>query len=699
MTRIDDADQYALATSAAGRLMSPLGTARVRFALARRPGDEVATRARELAPLAAAAESLDLPAESVGLAFELAALSPELDPGDARDLAILALGVLAALARGSTRVPLLSSGDAERRFLRELFSAFASGPGEVDRLIGRLRALLESGRARPVIGAPGEHTPLVDEDGNLYLERMRREEVRFVEAIAARMSRTRAAAADPSIAGALDAVEARPGVGPRGPVRLSNEQREAVRRAVSQPLTVISGGPGTGKTSVVVAILRVLVHLGLGPEAIALAAPTGKAAHRIQESVRLGLQALDAPSPADARLTAHPPEARTLHRLLGYAPALGRFRHHENNRLAERVVIVDESSMIDLLLMERLVRAVRDDARLVLIGDAEQLPSVEAGEVLRDIAEGGRHELPDLAVTLTQSYRMDPSDPAGRNILSVARSVRDGEHQRLLQAGAGERIATRRRAREVHFQKVELVPGGALRELLDRWYLERIEEGLPEFDRLSRKVYHLEEGGFRPSEAGELSALLSHYESSRILCVTRSAALPTGAAAINLALHDRLTAASRFQARRGVSRYLPGEPVIVERNDYERRLFNGDQGVVVEVQEGPAPPAPMVVLRSSTGEGFAVHPLDVFGDELALAYATTVHKAQGSELDHVLLVLPDRDLGLTTREVLYTALTRARRSVIIAADRPILERGIERTIRRWSGVRERLRPLLSRPLV
>jgi exodeoxyribonuclease V alpha subunit len=282
---------------------------------------------------------------------------------------------------------------------------------------------------------------------------------------------------------ALADVEARPAAPAGAPIELSGEQRKAVLLAASRPLAVVSGGPGTGKTAICAALCRVLVRTGVAPDAIALAAPTGKAAQRLTWSITGALAALARPGDEDARLAAELPASRTLHRLLGYHPATGRFRHHRQFPLPADVVIVDEASMIDLELMERLVRALAPKTRLVLFGDADQLPSVEAGAVLRDLAACG--EDAGFACRLERSFRMDPSDPDGRAILAAAHAVRAGRPAELLAPALVRPAPT--------YRGVERIEPDGLARLVDTWYGERIAAG-GRTAELARRVYRFSGG-------------------------------------------------------------------------------------------------------------------------------------------------------------------------------------------------------------
>jgi exodeoxyribonuclease V alpha subunit len=403
---------------------------------------------------------------------------------------------------------------------------------------------------------------------------------------------------------------------------------------------------------------------------------------------------------SDEAILAGCPKPRTLHRLLGFYSSNGRFRHHENNRLSEKVVIVDECSMIDLFLMDQLVRSVAPDARLILLGDADQLPSVEAGAVFRDLLPAEPPVAADprgsAAVRLTKNYRMDPSDPGGRAILSAAQLVNSGEADALFDVGRGQEplVAERGSLENLTFDRIELFDGpekAALREaFLEKWYAERVR-GLPGFDRLIKKEYRQGTAGFSDADRADLARLQAHFDGFRLLCVTRSVARPTGAEAVNAFLHARALASrpAADAVASGHPAFLPGEPVMMQRNDYERELFNGDQGLVLRVAE-PGAASHRFMAVFPRGETFAAFHLDTLRSDLELSYATTVHKAQGSEYDCVGLLLPETDLPLLTRELLYTALTRSRRSVVILGDRGLLETAAKARIRRSSGIGEKL---------
>lgn len=627
--------------------------------------------------------------EDAHLAWELARLA-NLPPVDHQALMILILLTQDALARGSTRLAI-----DDRTQLIEQACTLGADEATATRMV----SLLDRTDEAPLNALFGEDRPLVIAENHLYHQRLRAVERRLVRRVVERLGRP---AAELDSSAAIERLRRSPSLTSAGPLVLTAEQEEAVHLALRSPLTVISGGPGTGKTSIVVAILRAAVGLGkLEPPSIALAAPTGKAADRMRRAIDGILSAVTDPTVEDRLLAATLPAPRTLHRLLGYSPSRGSFRHHADNPLSERLVVVDESSMVDVFLVERLLESLHERAQLVLIGDAEQLPSVAAGAVFRDL--GGASCVP--SVTLTESHRMDPRRPEGFNVLSVAARINAGETPAL--------VAPALASSEVDGTEGSMLPSdprciGRLdappedpdrlrgvflfeprrsldrESLLDAWYRRRVE-GSAELARMARRTWSTEEG--RLTDAA-VAGLFDFMERARLLCVTRSAARPTGVDAVNASLHRRHAEALGVPAIPG--RLLAGEPLLVTRNDYERNLFNGDQGVVLWTR-GEHDPAPRLsaVFRRETG--FSAHPIEVVRPSIDLGFATTVHKAQGSEHDGVALLLPDTDSPrLLTREIVYTAVTRARRSVLVVGSHALLRRAVTRRIVRSSGVRTSL---------
>ncbi len=341
---------------------------------------------KRLRQVESGAASLNLSPDSVHLAAEIAALEPTVSDDERIALILLIVVSLAALQEGSTRFPVngLQAEEPMRRMLEPL-CADAFGPAGAGDMKIAIEQLLASAKAPGVIGTtPQAYKPLLYLEPFIYHQRIRASETALAEKLAALLGAGDAAIDDQLLESRMSDLDRRPATSRGLNLTLSPEQRAGVLAAATSRLTVISGGPGTGKTSMVLAIMRLLVRLGVDAKDIALAAPTGKAAYRIGESIREGLK-FDERDANDEKLANHLPEPATIHRLLGYSPSLRRFRHHRNDPLSAEVVIVDEGSMLDLGLMERLLDALRPGARLILLGDADQLPSVAAGAVFRDL--------------------------------------------------------------------------------------------------------------------------------------------------------------------------------------------------------------------------------------------------------------------------------------------------------------------------
>jgi exodeoxyribonuclease V alpha subunit len=568
-----------------------------------------------------AARASDVGEETLYLSWELARSATDLEPEEREALLSVAVASLNSLERGSTHLPLDRLAERLRYF------------GADDALVARAETLMEEPRA--LIGRPGDYKPLIIDDGRLYHQRVHQQEVSLARNLKARLEAKSDRSQYMKILDALDRVLAHRAVVNGRVVRLSAEQQDAVRTAVTRALSVVSGGPGTGKTSVVVAILRVLARLEVAMANVALAAPTGRAARRMAESVQGALGAVPEPKIVDGGILETLPEARTLHRLLGYSPAGGRFRHDEANPLPYALVIVDEASMIDLELMDRLLRALRPQTQLVLLGDADQLPSVHAGAVLGDIVSACEKR---GSIVLRENYRVDRKDAAGRALAEAFRSIQTEDFHTLMKS-----IAVRRQASEVAFHGVELLEEDH-EGFLVRWMSERV---MP--------ASYLELVRREPFDAG---AALGHLRRHGMLAVTSHDA-------------ERIneTCRLRHPSRRG-------EPILVTRNDYERGLFNGERGVISGI--------------SASGVHFETGATDALREDLSTAYAITVHKSQGAEYDHVAVWLPSYDHPLLTRELLYTAMTRARKSVTLVGSKEAVSAGFGRALERTTGILSRL---------
>ena len=649
----------------------------------------------------------------VRLAAEFAELEPALSDPQRRALFIATILGLEAQAQGSTFVPVFDGHGFLKRRLESLVPEELSDAEEQwkpDRLVDELRSLLKRDDLE-LVGGKEDWKPIIISEGRLYHQRMMLHETRLVEAVASRIERGDVTHKEDHLAAALQDVRHRQPPGRGGePMKLSAEQEYALLTALHRPLTLITGGPGTGKTSIVVSLLRMMVRLGTTPGSLALAAPTGKAANRMAESIYGQLRALDEPSEEDRALMEALEAPKTLHRLMGYSPRRDRFAHHGSNPLPYRMVVVDEASMIDLFLMERLFGAVSSTAQLVLLGDADQLPSVDTGAVLRDLVpsqtstnaawrqllddgfdeHSGTGAMKDAAVRLERSYRMRAEDPAGREILTLAQSIRDYDDDEMNTPQPRTKLSTIKG----NFEGVCLWEPDSddahLTEFVEWWFNEVIlASERRKWVRRFNAVYQCDKHGRLSEDAQDgVRQLIGHFLRARILTLTR--VLTTGAEELNRRFHRKMAQFGRGGTRDDY-RFYPGEPVMMLRNDYERDLFNGDQGVVVwcrSTDEPSATPIPTAVFERS--DGLVAYSIAELGDDLEHAFAMTVHKAQGSEFERVALILPTEPMVLLNRELLYTGLTRASRGVLIGGAQSLLEYGAAHRTERFSGVGEKL---------
>jgi len=486
-----------------------------------------------------------------------------------------------------------------------------------------------------LVGTAGVRAPLTLEGDKLYLNRF----WHYEDSIA---SRIRQLAESQSRAEALVDSD-RLNQQPDDLELIDNEQRAAVRVAAEKAFCVISGGPGSGKTSTVVRILSMLLRLQPNTR-IALTAPTGKAAARMMASIAERIDQLTAhPSVRQAI----PTEARTIHRLLGYRRH--GFEYNENHPLPFDCVIVDEASMVDLKLMYHLLSALPETARLILLGDRDQLASVAAGNVLGDITGHGQDmstgdgDITACIALLRNNYRFDKNTAIGELAMLVNQGQSDLALELLRQNQRGLSW----------FEGATLQPGANELE----WLYEAYQ---PIFNSRT------------PAEA------LDCYDSTRVLCATNRG--PLGVQSLNRTISNALL------ERNGLAdnEHYHGLPVMINRNQYELGLYNGDTGILWQHETGLR-----ACFRDSQNgiRDFALNRLRDFTP----AWSCTVHKSQGSEFDNVLLILPvEAESDVLCRELLYTAVTRARRNFVLHGQSAVVRQAIGKLTRRFSGLAQKL---------
>lgn len=519
------------------------------------------------------------------------------------------------------------AGEQKSRFetlLLELSSQQASGHSCIRLTEEEVTLAAASGMA-----SSGGLTPLIFEQNRLYLQRYWQYEKRLAEQLFA-------------LAGLqFSADEAESMLERYFPILAGDFdwQKQAARCALSQGLTIITGGPGTGKTSTVVKILALLQELAAQPLHIALTAPTGKAAMRLQESIAANKTALPCTQLVKDRI---PEKVTTLHRLLGARPPSPYFLHNADHPLAYDLVVVDESSMVDLALMSKLVDALKPGARLILLGDKNQLASVESGAVLADLTLS----LPQQTVELQKSHRFQG------NIMALANAVNCQQAEpawNLLQYTDTARLTS-----------------DPIAYCVDHYldYLELIENG------------------------ADFPAVFAAFNRFQALCANQHGR--NSVTDINLRVERELSGLNKIRIN---GAWYPGRPVMITANNHALQLFNGDIGLCLADPENDGQLRVMFLRGDGTIK--KLHPARLPSCETV--FAMTIHKSQGSEFDNILILLPEQPNPVLSKELLYTAVSRARKQVRIVADQAIFTACIAQKTQRHSGLADKLLSLQGLP--
>lgn len=508
-----------------------------------------------------------------------------------------------------------------------------------------------------VATTPETTKPLVYMDGNLYLYRYWNYETTILRYL----ERTSQHIIDDSVIvrcnQSIDELQSKG-------MQFSNEQVLAQLTALTHDVCVVSGGPGTGKTTVIAAIVYQLLR-GNQDCSIALCAPTGKAASRLMQAIAHFKETYVANNPLN-----FPAEASTIHRLLGYQKGELEFYYNEQNPLPYDVVIVDESSMVDIPLMAKLMKALKSTASLILVGDKDQLSSVEAGAFFGDVCWGATqykytdngkrllqycnctveekntvpHPLRDAIVILNKTFRF--SEDSG--IAALAQAIRNNDESRTME------VLTN------NFTDVDFIEYDSL-----EWLYTQIQDYA-----ISQHATIVEQQ--------DISSAFKKISDFCILTPFNRG--PWGVETYNTVIEKQLRPAYSKE-------WYQGRIIMVTANDYNLEVFNGDTGIYIDNDDA--------VYFSAT-EGLRKIHSSLLTNYIP-AYSITVHKSQGSEFEHVVLVLPHIDIGnnehwkmLLTRELLYTAVTRARRKLTILGNKAILQYMVNNPTMRTSGLRQRL---------
>ncbi len=519
-------------------------------------------------------------------------------------------------------------------------------------------------RQSEVVGAPGDTAPLILDGERLYIGRYYDDERSVAEAVSSRAGRL---PLDPArVAGPL-----RDLFGPLGKDGVE-WQRVAAATALYHRFSVISGGPGTGKTTTLVKVLAMLLHAE--PElTIHLVAPTGKAADRMLKVIQERVANLGLSPETLARM---PKEAETIHRFLR-PDKLGRFQRDAAHRAPTGCVVVDEASMVDLQLMAALVRSMPPAARLILVGDRFQLASVDAGSVLGDLCGHGQSLSPssdwlaqlEAVGAIGAGVVGGGEDPGG-----LADCIAELKESHRFDAGSG----IGRLAAWVNAAAPATDSAADMLERFEDLELHLSTERGPAPEAVETAIEHYA----TIARAASPEDALAKIDAMRVLCAVRRG--PFGVETVNAAIEQALRERGILAPLQSNAHY-PGRPILITANDYGLRLYNGDVGVIWPNDEGQL----RAWFRTAEGDGLrALSPYHL--PEHETVYAMTIHKSQGSEFDRVLLILADQDRPYLSRELIYTAITRARRRLLLSVGATVLQQAAGRAVRRDSGLASRL---------
>lgn len=509
-----------------------------------------------------------------------------------------------------------------------------------------------------VVGTKEDYTPLVLENGFIYLRRYWLYQQRLAQQINTRLERR---GAEPEVHWIKQRLAYY--FSHDNPTHGAdiNWQQTAAALALTSHFLIISGGPGTGKTTTITRILSLLIEqhqrTHLHPLRFSLAAPTGKAAMRMSESIRESIQR------EGGRLTDKikqqlPEVSSTIHRLLGYRPNRTTFRFNKNNPLATDVVIIDEASMIDLALMTKLFEAVPPQATLILLGDKDQLSSVETGSVFTDLCASANnhytakttHYLQAVTEAVHQTTAKDKITRLDHQIVCLLKSWRFDQASGIGRLAA---CVNKNRAEDaliilndVAISDIQLIPPSdfTISDLLSSWqpYLQALKETL------------------------SIDDLFAEFNRFRMLSALRKGM--KGSVYLNAQLEKQLMQQNKLYTDK---RWYHGRPVMITENSYRTGLFNGDIGIVLQDQLGQT----KVWFKTKEGAK-AFSPVRLPRHETA--WVMTIHKSQGSEFERVCVILPTEDNQVLTRQLIYTGITRAKQQIDIVSAAHILTVGIER---------------------
>jgi exodeoxyribonuclease V alpha subunit len=519
------------------------------------------------------------------------------------------------------------------------------------------------------IGSPGDFKPVIlDESGRLYLFRYWQYETDLAKTLIKR-AKTEHDFQDSSFVRKMikkyfpDTEDKKPDM-----------QRAAAFNALIKNLCIICGGPGTGKTTTVAKILALMLECSPKELKIALAAPTGKAADRLQKAIASSKTEL----PCSEKIISSVPEtASTLHRLLGTIPNTSSFRHNKDNLLPYDIVVIDEASMIDLPLLSKILSAASAETSIILIGDKDQLASVESGAALGDICtkDAVNFFSSDLCKVFRNSAGIEiisssekPSPPVLSDcIVELDKNYRFGSNSHIF------KLSSAINRGDISGTLAALEEAGDSVSHIKTSFQAHIK------NHLSNIITE----NFLPFiKAPSCEIALPLLDRFRILCALRKG--PFGTRGINSVIEKKLVEMNHIDP---AARFYHGRPVMITQNDYSLKLFNGDTGIIFNDPDKKGETKAYFKENDNTIRAF--HPSVL--PEHETVYAMTIHKSQGSEFDNVMLVLPENESPVLTRELLYTAVTRTKEKIQIIGSEKIISYAVSRNIERRSGLKDMLK--------
>ncbi|MBU0995115.1 MAG: exodeoxyribonuclease V subunit alpha [Proteobacteria bacterium] len=524
-----------------------------------------------------------------------------------------------------------------------------------------LSAWIEALHLSPVVGKPGEYKPLIlSGDKRLYLNRYYEYEKTLAASIKKRIERGRIPVDSGKLKHGLNRFFPNPRTSP-------DWQKVASFAALTRYFSVISGGPGTGKTYTITNIMAMLLEQNPDVK-ISVCAPTGKAAARLQESIKAVKQLMDYPPGICQKIPEH---ASTIHRLLGVLKKSPYFKHHKDNPLVTDVLIVDEASMVSLSLLSKLFDALSERSVVVLVGDKNQLASVEAGAVFADICDASEIDRfsSEFAVDFqsVSGESMNIADPAETPLILSDCVVELKYSYRFEKIPAIGNLSSHVNKGDTE-RAMDLFQNDPSRSLVHRNLPSAADlEGM-----LAASVSDIFQDVF---SSRSIKDAMGCFERFRILCSQRHGDF--GVVSINQMVEKILYHRKYIDPGK---RFYKGRPILIIQNDYSLKLYNGDVGMIWEDENKMM----KVFFQDQENNFRIISPARLPAHETV--FAMTIHKSQGSEFDHVLMILPDSSLKLLSRELVYTGITRARRKIELWANRSVLDRAFCTRVERWSGL-------------